>query len=635
MHLEAGHILNNNCYQIKKVIGQGGFGITYLADEIGYFRSTGFGDAVYVKSKTPDQVVIKELFYGEYCKRDKKTGLISITNSEKKIEFEKLVQNQLNEGKKLRALNHPNIVRTRDIFKENDTAYMVMDFVNGTDLGTLLEQQSKLSIEKSFKYATQILSALSHIHERNQMHLDIKPSNVLIRKQTDEAVLIDFGASQSYDDAGGIEGRTSQLVVAMTKHYAPNEQGDIDNLKQFDATFDTYAVGATLYHMLSGEKPPLSSLLTSGREKLKPITSFPGYEKTSDFMDSIVSKALAPMYHARFKSAKEFEALLRKYSQYPLMLNEVQSKLLNGTALSEVLRYIEEAEKEFLPTESLRKLKNAVSEEHARELAHRDFDLNLQNDNSFFEQENNAEATMLLEKVHSDIESEDDGTILIDTSKTVPLPRSGKDKELTENKRVAIPFKQFLKENEKWVKYVVPTILVLIVAVALMTNYSKNNKAEQLAETPINVDFSTLMQDSLALKDKDIELTDIVPKALSPLEETRQLVEPSQIVNSSVESTNNLTQKSSEEVKEIIQTEKGEINLGGHTYNGDLRNGKPNGSGMLTFNFDTQVDENDPEGNIAGKGDYLKGRWNDGKLEFGTLYSSSGEKKVTIVIGRF
>lgn len=718
MHLEAGHILNKNCYQIKKVIGQGGFGITYLADEIGYFRSTGFGDTMYVKSQKPDQVVIKELFYGEYCKRDVDTGLISVINPEKRLEFEKLVQNQLDEGKKLRALSHPNIVRTRDIFKENETAYMVIDFVDGTDLEEILLRESKVSLEKALKYTIQILSALSHIHERNQVHLDIKPSNVLIKKETDEAILIDFGASQSYDHSGKIKGRTSQLVVAMTKHYAPNEQGDIDNLKHFDATFDTYATGATLYHMLTGEKPPLSSLLSTGRDRLKLITSFPGHEKTTDFMDSIVNKALAPMYNARFKSAKEFEVLLRKYPKYILMLNEVKSRLLGGIDLGAVLKYIEEAEKEFLPTDTLLKLKKAIRDKQERESGNRGFELNSQNANYFFEQKNyvealkylslvaqdqpgnesiakkikfckeqianaknddsqetlllqakkdvskgnlfsakykleqlivedseNAEATVLLKKVRNDIESEAEGTLLVNkwdtkddddktvltdnTSTTGPLVADKKNKKVRDNKKVATRLKQLIKQNEKWIKYTIPLIIMSIVAIVLITKYSNNKKSESLTEVFKDSVNSLLTQDSTTLDDKVLKMNEVDPK------EEKKQAEQAQIEEVKVEAANKQVQKTSEDVKDKTQTEKGKINLGGHSYSGDLKNGKPNGSGTLTFSFGTQVDENDPKENMAEKGDYLKGRWNDGKLEFGTLFSSSGEKKVTIVIGRF
>lgn len=374
MNLAPNTILNQNCYRIIKVIGQGGFGITYLADEIGYFRNTGFGDIHYVSAKVPEQVVIKELYYNDYCQRDPKTGLVNISNTDKKIEFNKLVENQLEEGKKLRSLNHANIVRTRDIFKENDTAYMVMDYVESTDLEELLNKAGKLDKNKALKYITQVLSALTHIHDRSKLHLDIKPSNVLIKKDTDDAIVIDFGASQSYDNSGKIIGKTSQLVAGMTKHYAPNEQADIDNLKHFDATFDTYATGATLYHLITGQKPPLSSLLSTGREKLIPPSTFVNNNGVSDYLDAIITKALAPMFHSRFKSAIEFENALAKESEYLQQLNQI-NKLLATKNYLQAIQQIEIVENNFLSTITLEKLRKATENELHKESKIKEYQL--------------------------------------------------------------------------------------------------------------------------------------------------------------------------------------------------------------------------------------------------------------------
>ncbi len=363
MHLPSNTILNNKQYRIKKVIGQGGFGITYLAEEIGYYRQTGFNDKPeYVEAKVPDIVVIKELYYNDYCQRNQETGLVAISNTEKRVEFSKLVENQLNEGKKLRSLNHPNIVRTRDIFEENGTAYMVMDYVESTDLEELLNKAGKLEKPKALQYITQVLSALTHIHDRNKLHLDIKPSNVLIKNNSDEAIVIDFGASQSYDEGGKIIGKTSQLVAGMTRHYAPNEQADLDNLKHFDATFDTYAAGATLYHLLTGQKPPLSSLLSTGREKLIPPSTFVNNNGVSDYLDAVLAKSLAPMFHERFKSAAEFEGALEKETEYIKRISEI-GKLIASKNYQLALSKIETTETNYLQTKSLTDYKKIATSE--------------------------------------------------------------------------------------------------------------------------------------------------------------------------------------------------------------------------------------------------------------------------------
>lgn len=373
MHLPSNTILNNNQYRIKKVIGQGGFGITYLAEEIGYYRQTGFNDKPeYVEAKVPDIVVIKELYYNDYCQRNQETGLVAISNTEKRVEFSKLVENQLNEGKKLRSLNHPNIVRTRDIFEENGTAYMVMDYVESTDLEELLNKAGKLEKPKALQYITQVLSALTHIHDRNKLHLDIKPSNVLIKNNSDEAIVIDFGASQSYDEGGKIIGKTSQLVAGMTKHYAPNEQADLDNLKHFDATFDTYAAGATLYHLLTGQKPPLSSLLSTGREKLIPPSTFVNNNGVSDYLDAVLAKSLAPMFHERFKSAAEFEGALEKETEYIKRISEI-GKLIASKNYQLALSKVETTETNYLQTKSLLDYKKIATKELNKDRLNNEF----------------------------------------------------------------------------------------------------------------------------------------------------------------------------------------------------------------------------------------------------------------------
>src|SRR5689334_1330911 len=99
---------------------------------------SGFGEE-FIPHSFPLTVVIKELYYSDFCHRDETTGLVNISNSQKRFEFEKLVDKQLEEGKILRPLKHPHIIRTRDIFKENGTAYMVMDYVDGTDISEMIK----------------------------------------------------------------------------------------------------------------------------------------------------------------------------------------------------------------------------------------------------------------------------------------------------------------------------------------------------------------------------------------------------------------------------------------------------------------------------------------------------------------
>lgn len=375
--LKDGTILNRNQYKITKFIAQGGFGITYLAEEIGYYKQSGFGEE-YVQSRNPETVVIKELYYNDYCQRDEQTGLISISNVDKKMEFQKLVKNQIDEGKTIRSLQHKNIVRTRDIFHENETAYMVMDYIESTDLEEMLKESGRLSKETALKYIFQILDAVDYIHtkiDKKILHLDISPSNVLIDKNSDNAILIDFGSALSYDNVqNNITSTTSQIVTGRKKHYSPNEQGDIDNLKSFDATFDTYAVGATLFHLLTGEKPPLSSMVSTGREKIIPPSEFKKDGAISDYMDAVIIKSIAPFYNERYSSAAEFEQDLRKESDYREQLSKI-NQLISDKNIQEAFNQIKLAQQQFLKTATLLRLEEDLKKEVELERKTREYNI--------------------------------------------------------------------------------------------------------------------------------------------------------------------------------------------------------------------------------------------------------------------
>jgi|GEM_PF-1282598 len=363
--LKNGTILNRNQYKITKFIAQGGFGITYLAEEIGFYKHSGFGEE-YVEARNPETVVVKELYYNDYCQRDEKTGLVSISNIDKKLEFQKLVKNQIDEGKTIRGLKHPNIVRTRDIFHENETAYMVMDYIESTDLEEMLKKSVYLSKEKALRYILQMLDAVDYIHtkiDKKILHLDISPSNILIDKNNDNAILIDFGSALSYDNVqNSITSTTSQIVTGRKKHYSPNEQGDIDNLKSFDATFDTYAIGATLYHLISGEKPPLSSLVSTGRIKIEPPSRLRKDGEIYEYLDALIMKSIAPMYKARYSSAAQFAKDLKSETVYDEDINRILKHSATGE-FGKSLELIKAMREKYPETPTLEKLEEAVKTE--------------------------------------------------------------------------------------------------------------------------------------------------------------------------------------------------------------------------------------------------------------------------------
>ena len=352
--LQIGTYLKGNCYRIIKIIGQGGFGITYLAEETGYIKSTGFGEE-FVPIANPEKVVVKELYFPDICVRDNSTGLVAITGTDKKLQFEKLVNKQLEEGKILKKLSHPNIVKTRDIFKENDTAYMVLDYIDAGNISDLINTAGKLSKTEAINYILQVLQAVGYIHNKKILHLDISPSNILLKKKTNEVILIDFGASLTYADNNHISSTTSNLVTGFKRHYAPNEQGDLDNLKEFDATFDTYAIGATLYHMLTGVLPPISSLVSSGRTKVIPPSVAIQSAEISDYLDNVILKSIAPKFHDRYNSALEMADALTKEANYEKHISLIR-KLISNNQAAEAQLEIERAEQLFHATPTLQQL---------------------------------------------------------------------------------------------------------------------------------------------------------------------------------------------------------------------------------------------------------------------------------------
>ena len=237
MQLQPGTTLCSGKYRIERVLGQGGFGITYLAVQTGLNR----------------RVAVKEFFMKEHCNRDAGTRCVSVPSIGSRELVERFRQKFLKEAQTIAAFDHPNIVRIHDIFEENGTAYYVMENIDG---GALSDQHLPMSEEKAVGYIRQVGKALAYIHSHNVLHLDVKPSNILLRRNRD-AVLIDFGISKRYDDGGN---QTSSTPAGISKGYAPIEQYS-QGVPTFSPATDVYSLGATLYKLVIGQTPPEASEL--------------------------------------------------------------------------------------------------------------------------------------------------------------------------------------------------------------------------------------------------------------------------------------------------------------------------------------------------------------------------------------
>ena len=204
-----------------------------------------------------------------FCNRDENTSHITVATQSNKELVDKLRKKFIEEAKAIFKMNHPNIVKVHDIFEENGTAYYVMDYIDGKSLGDIVKQRGPLPEVEAVGYIRQVADALKYVHSLNRLHLDIKPGNVMV-DATGHAMLIDFGASKHYDMESGEN--TSTLMGVNTKGYAPVEQST-QSFTKFSPATDIYALGATLYKLLTGKTPPDANLLMAKEETLAPLPS--------------------------------------------------------------------------------------------------------------------------------------------------------------------------------------------------------------------------------------------------------------------------------------------------------------------------------------------------------------------------
>ena len=283
MQLQSGRLLQGGKYRIERVLGQGGFGITYQAVQVALNR----------------KVAIKEFFMKEYCNRDSETSHVSIPSEGSKELVGKFRQKFIKEAQNIAALNHPHIIRIHDIFEENGTAYYVMEYCDKGSLGDLVKRQGALDESEALRYIRQVADALGYIHERKMNHLDVKPGNILLDENRN-AVLIDFGLSKRYDEEGN---QTSTTPVGISHGYAPLEQYKKGGVGTFSPATDIYSLGATLYKLLTGQTPPeANDVMDDGLPALP--------SSVSSATASAIEKAMQSSKKNRPQSVAEFMSLL-------------------------------------------------------------------------------------------------------------------------------------------------------------------------------------------------------------------------------------------------------------------------------------------------------------------------------------
>lgn len=300
--LAIGTILHGEAYDYKimDVLGQGTFGITYKA-KVEMKGALGRLDSnMYV--------AVKEFFMKEVNGRENSSVTSGSTSNGGLFYYyrDKIER----EARNLSTLSHPNIVKVLEAFHANGTTYYSMEYIDGISLDKKIAQspQGRMPLTEAIETLKQISAAIAFMHSRNMLHLDVKPGNVMMRKDG-TAVLIDFGLSKQYTSDG--EPESSTKVGAGTPGYAPIEQASYHEGKGFPTMMDVYALGGTLFKMLTGQRPPeASEILNEGF----PTDSLRQLFIPDNIVNSI-SKAMAPLKKDRWQTVDEFVKHLDEHGE--------------------------------------------------------------------------------------------------------------------------------------------------------------------------------------------------------------------------------------------------------------------------------------------------------------------------------
>lgn len=276
-HLEPGTEIANR-YIIGKSLGQGGFGITYIAWD----------------NKIQKTVTIKEFFPNALSTRGSGEVSVSCFNDRAEAHFKEGMKKMLDEGRRLsKFTDNENIVDVYDFFEENNTSYIVMEYLSGKDLKQFLEEKGgKLDPEEAVKIILPILNALSDMHKAQLIHRDVAPDNIFLC-DNGKIKLLDFGSARL-----AVDENEKSLSIMLKHGFAPKEQ--YSSRSNQGPWTDVYAVCATLYKMITGEVPPDS--IDRKSDSLKPLSAFGinGYAA----LEEVITKGLEVEAEDRYQDVK-------------------------------------------------------------------------------------------------------------------------------------------------------------------------------------------------------------------------------------------------------------------------------------------------------------------------------------------
>lgn len=284
--LKIGSKLQKGKYEITKVLGSGNFGITYLAStKIAVKGQMGQMDVTV-------NVAIKEFYMKDLNNRTSDGTTVEGTQNTMVKNYR---QKFRKEAENLAKLHHPNIIKVIEVFDENNTTYYVMEYIEGGSLDDYIKSKGRLTEEEALQCTLVIADALSYMHKNMMIHLDLKPKNIM-RNSKGHLYLIDFGLSKQYDENGEPESSTS--IGLGTPGYAPLEQASYKQDGTLPVTLDIYALGASLFKMLTGKTPPEASYVLNEGLPLDSLKQ----ARVSVGTISVVEKAMSPMKKERYQT---------------------------------------------------------------------------------------------------------------------------------------------------------------------------------------------------------------------------------------------------------------------------------------------------------------------------------------------
>ena len=285
--LPIGTILKGGEYCVKRYIASGGFGNTYEVEH----------------TRLGKHMALKEFFMRGINLRQGTDVTVSV--SDNRMAYQQMKDKFYKEAQRLARLQELHIVEVNDFFEENQTAYYVMRLIEGEALSAVMKRNGKPFTEQQVRpWLSQVLLALKCVHHQGIYHLDLKPGNIMLG-DNGHCWLIDFGASKQLS-AQESQTLSTSTGFCYTPGYAPSEQVE-GSMKRIGPWTDFYALGATLYNLLSNERPPeLSDVKYDGERAFH----FP--ETVSADMRRLVLWMMQPDYPRRPQSVEEIEQMLQQ-----------------------------------------------------------------------------------------------------------------------------------------------------------------------------------------------------------------------------------------------------------------------------------------------------------------------------------